>query len=352
MTKLVRNYKRYVVPFCEAMHYTVGMYEKKHSLTFVVFMSVCAVLIFVSVVGNWDGGAFKDPKGQNIIKATHDSNFRGAHYYVTNEKGPFMDLKAKELMFNNTAGRSFAQSPKGLLYTKDGKIVNYRGRRGVFNDQEQKLTLDYDVHVETGETKASSDKMIYYMDKDIIELAGTVKSSTYYVEQKDYIEIEGDRARIYPESERSEFRDNVKGLVRRARLYEESLYFASDELDIAMTTGKVDLKGNVFMRKQLLRATSRRGEIFLENYNKKLKYFVLYDDVKVVEKIVIDGKTTKRLAYAEKLEGMMSESKAILTGYPKVYQENDVIKGNQIILRENTEVIEVIDANTNILIKD
>lgn len=47
----------------------------------------------------------------------------------------------------------------------------------------------------------------------------------------------------------------------------------------------------------------------------------------------------------------MSENKIILTGYPKVYQLKDVIKGNRIILREDNEVVEVDDANTNFILK-
>lgn len=328
------------------------MFELKHSLTFIFFISASLALIMLSFVGQWDGGAFKDFDQQDRVEATKDSNFIKADYFTINEDGPLMRLEAKELMFNNSVKRSFALAPEGIYYTSDRKIVNYRGQRGLFDEKLQKLTLEGDVFVETGETKASSHKMFYFTERDFIELFDSVKSSTYHVEQKDYIEVEGDYAWIKPEKEVSFFRGDVKGLIRRDRRYEESLYFWSDTLTTRLKASKVDLLGNVRVKKQLLTADSRRGEIFLENYNKKLKYFVLYDDVKVVEKVVLEGQPMKRLAFAEKLEGMMSESKAILTGYPRVYQQKDVIKGNKIILRENTEVIEVIDANTNILIKD
>ena len=77
--------------------------------------------------------------------------------------------------------------------------------------------------------------------------------------------------------------------------------------------------------------------------------------MKVVEKVKLekDGSvsTFERRAFGEKLEGMMSESKIILTGYPKVFQQNDVITGNKIVLRENNEVVEVDDANTNFILR-
>jgi len=72
---------------------------------------------------------------------------------------------------------------------------------------------------------------------------------------------------------------------------------------------------------------------------------VLYDDVKVVERVETERATFERKAFSEKLEGISSEEMVILTGYPKVYQLDDFIKGNKIILRENNEVVEVDDAN-------
>ncbi|MCK5883362.1 MAG: hypothetical protein KAG61_06720, partial [Bacteriovoracaceae bacterium] len=88
------------------------------------------------------------------------------------------------------------------------------------------------------------------------------------------------------------------------------------------------------------------------NYNKKLKYFSLRSDVKVRERVVTtDGKVIIRRAYAEDLEGLMKESMIILTGYPKVYQESDVIRGNKIILHEDNSVIEVDDASSNFRVK-
>ena len=58
-----------------------------------------------------------------------------------------------------------------------------------------------------------------------------------------------------------------------------------------------------------------------------------------------------RRAFSEKLEGLARDNKLILTGYPKVFQLNDIIKGNVITLRGNNEVVEVDDANTHFKIQ-
>ena len=112
------------------------------------------------------------------------------------------------------------------------------------------------------------------------------------------------------------------------------------------------LIGNVKLIKQGLTALSREGEIFMDNYNKKLKYYTLIDDVKLTEKVKLeDGSSFIRTAVAEKLDGLVAEEKNILTGFPKVFQQGDVITGNRITIRENNQVVEVDDANTDFILK-
>jgi len=108
------------------------------------------------------------------------------------------------------------------------------------------------------------------------------------------------------------------------------------------------MQGNVSFKKDNLDAQANRGEVFLENYNKRLKYYALYDDVRLQESLINNGNPMTRKAIAEKLEGITGEKKIILTGYPKVFQGRDVIKGNRIIIRENIETVEVDDANSSI----
>ena len=47
----------------------------------------------------------------------------------------------------------------------------------------------------------------------------------------------------------------------------------------------------------------------------------------------------------------MNERKVVLTGFPKVIQDKDIIKGNKIILRENSESVEIDDANSSMILK-
>jgi lipopolysaccharide export system protein LptA len=299
------------------------MMARKHTFLFVIFLLGSSGLIGFSFLGNWDGGIFKEADSdQTPMNSMQESYFKTVQYHVLEKGEPLFMLDADELTMNSTVGKTFFFKPKGFVFTGKGE------------------------RVDLPDTQANSEKMIYEVKEDRVHLIGDVKTKTFYVEQGDWIYLDADEAYFWTEARRSRYLGNVSGEIKRKRVYEDSLSFRSNELYLNMNTLKADLNHNVFMKKQNLTATSRRGEIFLENYNKKLKYFVLYDDVKVIEKVMLDGKFINRKAFSEKLEGLPSESKIILTGYPKVYQLNDVIKGNKIVLRENTEVVEVDDANS------
>jgi lipopolysaccharide transport protein LptA len=184
-----------------------------------------------------------------------------------------------------------------------------------------------------------------------MEATGNVKTNSLDAKTKDQLSITSDFAVYRPEQEFFEYQKNVRGLVQRARQYEENVTFKTDLLTLSGPESLVEMKGNVAFKKGNLDASSNKGTVFLENYNKKLKYYSLSDDVRLQETLTMDGKPLVRKAFAEKLEGFISEKRVVLTGLPKVFQGRDVIKGNRIIIRENIETVEVDDANTNITLE-
>src|SRR5690606_20122020 len=97
--------------------------------------------------------------------------------------------------------------------------------------------------------------------------------------------------------------------------------------------------------------SGRKAELFFQNYNKSLKYFVINDDVKVTETLNTPQGVVQRRSFSESLEGFGSEKKMILSGAPRVEQGKDVIKGYRITIRENAELIEVDDAMSDVQVK-
>ena len=68
--------------------------------------------------------------------------------------------------------------------------------------------------------------------------------------------------------------------------------------------------------------------------------------------ITVEEGLLERKAFAEKLEGFAQDEKMILTGYPKVIQGEDVIKGNVIHLYQQNEVVEVLDNDSSFKLKE
>ncbi len=323
------------------------MLERKHTFTVAAFLVSSASLIFFSFSRSWDGGVYRQANSNALRRVnSEDSYLKSVEYFVLKKGRALFALNSDELTLDGGGEKSIFIRPKGLVFTSSGQKINYEGLAGIFNQKSGVLTLEREVLLNTEDTEAKSKKMIYQSAKDQVHLIGAVKTKTFRAEEGDWIFIDSQEAYFWPQKRRSTYLGKVSGLIKRKKAYEDSMKFKSNKFHLNMNTHKAKLTKDVYIKKQNLSATSRRGEIFLENYNKKLKYFALYDDVKVIEKVMLDGKFIDRKAFSEKLEGIPSEEKIVLTGYPKVYQLNDVIRGNRIILRENTEVVEVDDANT------
>ena len=149
---------------------------------------------------------------------------------------------------------------------------------------------------------------------------------------------------VWPATGNLQYRYNVRGHLDRTRSYEPGIKFTTQVLDFLRLEQKINLGGNVFIERGSTKVQALRGEMFLENYNKRLKYYELFDDVRIEELVPTAMGTLLRKGFAEHLEGHMAEDKLIMTGYPKVYQDKDVIKGNRIIVRPHSAIVEVDDA--------
>lgn len=326
-----------------------------------IFFSFLLTLGFITVWGEsveWKrSSALKNQAEDDSQSYDEESYFQTVSFYRVKDEKPVLHLDAKELSMNSASGKSLFTEPRGVGFTNNGEPIQYQAKKGFLFRQENQIIFEDEVQFNMETSTLTADKTIYFMEKDEIVSDGNVKTTSISVDgnSKEDIQVWSNSAVTWPSKDRSRYRGDVRGLIKRKRVYEENIRFKAQQVDVNMVTLQIDLLEDVHLEKQQLKADSHRGEIFLENYNKKLKYFVLYDDVKVVEKVKLEkeGRVSsfERRAFGEKLEGMMSESKVILTGYPKVFQQNDVITGNKIVLRENNEVVEVDDANTNFILR-
>ncbi len=300
---------------------------------------------------NLDESVFKS-SGQQVSSAMVESYMKNINFYRYKLGSKNIHLNSEEVVNNQITGQLITKNPNGVVVEDNTDPMYYSGDSGFFNKSIGQLNINGNVEIRTGDTIANSQRLIYRQSVDIVDLYGDVKTVNNNNKKLYRLVVNSDKAKYRKKIGILNYVGNVNGQIRRRRKYEAPVFFKSNRLDFFENEMRGDLLGEVEIKKLDTLATSRRGELFLENYNKKLKYFALYDDVVVKQDVSpIDGTPFVRTAFSEKLEGYPSEGLIVLLGYPKVNQKQDVIKGNIIILRDNNETIEVDNANSNFRLK-
>lgn len=331
--------------------------KSRQYLIIIIFFFITAGLSLYSFMGNFESNEKKvDQQAKIKNSADDESFFKVVDLYLVDKKMPFLKLEAVELILTKKNTTILGFTTVGTIFRHGENNVeldpiHFKGENARLEVNDKQLFLHKEVNVAMNTSVLDSDDVKISNNGAIIEAQGTVRTKTTDVKTNDQININSDYAIYKPKEEFFEYRQNVQGNIVRKRLYEENVSFTTDLLTMMGAKSEVDMRGNVSFKKDNLDAFANQGTVFLENYNKKLKYYSLSDDVRLQERLVMDGKPMTRKAFSEKLEGIISEKKIILTGLPKVFQEKDVIKGNRIIIRENVETVEVDDANTSIILE-
>jgi lipopolysaccharide export system protein LptA len=313
----------------------------------------CVGLGTLSILGHFNdyGGDINKNIAGPKYDELEESYLKKSEYYYLNHGKPLLKMDSDELTLSATNSKIFGFNPNGVLYTTEDPIF-FESKNFLLFLKKQELVLENKVEVNFNKTKFLSNKMHLYSVQRKIEATGDVHSTSQSDVDGGKIYISSDSATAELKTKHYEYHGKVEGKIERKKLYEDSIQFKTDFLAYSALENLIDMQGNVQLSRRNSTASSLKGEIFLENYNKKLKYYTLYDDVKLEEHVVSNGNTLERKAFAEKLECIASERKIILTGFPKVFQQKDVIKGNRITIRENIETVEVDDANSSILLKE
>ncbi|MEA9357071.1 LptA/OstA family protein [Bacteriovorax sp. PP10] len=332
---------------------------KSRQYTIIIFFVIITVgLSIYSYMGNFDGDSNSAANAAAIEK--HDemdeSYFKAVDYYLVDQGKPFLRLESTELTLSKQNTEVVGFNPDGVIYRRDEAGVEedpiyFTSKNSRVFTQNKELYLQQDVEIKVANSNLKSDKVTIFNSGRHLEADGNVRTQSFDPKTNDQILITSNFALYRPKEQFFEYQRNVKGTIQRKRQYEESVSFTTDMMTLEGLKSEVEMKGNVTFKKGNLDASSNQGTVFLENYNKRLKYYSLSDDVRLQESLLVGGKPMVRKAFAEKLEGLISEKKIILTGLPKVFQEKDVIKGNRITIRENIETVEVDDANTNITLE-
>ena len=273
-------------------------------------------------------------------------------YFHLKNSSPLLSLTATQMRSQGEETAEF-DSPKGLYFFKENSNpLQYESNEALYAKANSTLTFTGEVTLVTDEAKYKAEKLRYHFPSDLLSAWGDIRFNADDLKTKDHVEIRADRMRAYPKKQSSHFEGSVQGEIQRRRQYEGKTSFKSRELDFDQKKSEASLLGDVLVKRGGYLLTAGKADMFLENFNNSLKYFVMNDDVKLREKIQTStGQLVERKAFAERLEGFGREQKMVLSGAPRVEQGEDVIKGYRITIRENAELIEVDDAMSDMQMK-
>ncbi|MBT4791101.1 MAG: LPS export ABC transporter periplasmic protein LptC [Halobacteriovoraceae bacterium] len=323
------------------------MYNKKNLGVILIFSSIVLLVLFMALTTQRDRfGVTMD----GAVKHDVESLFVGVHYFRLLDLVPNFELKSKSLVITNNNLFNFID-PRGVFLSKDSQ-TRYQANKGFLNQSTSNLELFGDVRLADEYSDYVSDTLKYDGKNEIIYANGNVSSQVIDKKTLDIIKLSSHKLTSYMAEKRVELMGSVKGRLIRKRRYETGFKFRAEEAEFNSPKSRLELAKSVKIYRNNYYLKAEKAEIFLENYNKKLKYYVLYDDVKLEEKLQLtNGKLQTRRAYSEKLEGHQRSGKIVLTGAPRVEQGRDVIKGYQITLHENVEMVEVDDSQSSFNLK-
>lgn len=319
------------------------------SIIIILLYAVMNIAVIVSAQLQ-DSSVDVDDEIEKVTAPEYTEIFNLNYFHLKNAE-PQMSLSSDKMKSQDDSFAEF-ESPRGIYnLSAKKKIVKYEAQEGSYQKAKNLLILKDDVKISADEGEYLAQKINYYLSKDLIKASGGVKFDGIDPRSKDRILIESQSMEANPDKQLSTFKGSVKGEMLRQKRYEGKLEFKSQQLQLDGINSKARLEGDVQLRRQSYLITAGNGDIYLENFNKSLKYFVFNDDVKVTEKLQTAEGVSFRKAYAERLEGFGQEQKMVLSGAPKVEQGKDVVKGYRITIRENMDLIEVDDAMSDMQIK-
>jgi lipopolysaccharide export system protein LptA len=323
--------------------------DKKSVILILVFVGINAVVIFKSLQVKTD-----PVKMSSAAKAVAPEYtvIDDLDYFNTREGVPQLSLQAQVM---RSMGEEYAEfeNPKGVYnYQKTNETLRYQAGHAVYKKPKDLLTLTQEVKISSEKADYYADKVNYYLKKDLITGKGNVKFLGSDPKTRDSVDVRSVSMKAYPQRQYGFFTGSVTGLVQRKKKYEGALHFSSDTLELKGAESLAHLESNVRLKRDEYLITGGKADIYLENFNKSLKYFVMNDDVKLTENLKNpQGGVTQRKAFAERLEGFGREQKMVLSGAPRVEQGTDVVKGYRITFRQQVDLLEIDDAMTDMKMK-
>ena len=310
------------------------------------------IVISLGMMGRIPSRSITDEKDARKGSQSYRDYFKKLQYYSLfwEEEQRQFHLSADELQSNRGTGKVIFINPSGTVDLKGQHSLFYRGARGHFDDSRDELHLMDEVVLSEGNSRITSDRAIYQTRRKELKLSGEVVGWNRFDQYKSSVRIRSQEAFARLLQGKIRYSGNVTGRLESFREQQQGeLFFSSAVLDMDLRRYRLDISDDVTFKREQFAAQGNRGEIFLNKKGRRVEHYTLHDNVRLREKVKRESGQSyfERTAMAEKLEGTFGDNRIVLTGRPRVIQEKDVIKGNQIILRKDIETVEVDDASAN-----
>ena len=277
----------------------------------------------------------KQLKAKNIVM----------RYRTEDQKGEVVaDLMEADLISQEISDINLTR-PKGFIIEGDNKL-HYQALRGVLPKGNRFVKLTDDVNFQLGFHEMSGDVFIYRTNSQKLYGRGNIELNSK--DQKDRIELKSNELNYYLNNNYFSLKGDITGKVKKPRAYQVPIYLESQKLSYSAAESFIAFEEDVLVEMGPRSMKALKGNIFLDNYSKNLKYYVLHDDIEYVESFLNEqGEQVQRKAYSQKLEGFVRGNKVILSGAPEVRQEKNIIRGYQITVFGDSELLEVDESRAN-----
>ena len=311
-------------------------------ILFFLFVSLC--VFFMP-----DGLIIESPKHEGQTSSSKKSEnqvFKGASYFSFNNLGENTQINSEKIIHEGAGGKITLLRPFGEILSKDGKI-DYHGEYGEIFPGIHSVHLYEGVSFRGKGIDVKSKEMFLNQKKGEVSLLGEVETKAN-LDKGDKLFLRSEKAYLNRNQSLINYKGQVKGRVFfKNDKFSGPLSFTSENLKYFSTLGELELSEDVTLDRDTVNIQSRKGHIFLREKKKGIRYFVLEDDVKFREKFFLNsGKAILRTGISQKLEGFGFDQRIVFSGYPRIKQLDDLIRGNEIIIRQKSELIEIINTNS------
>ncbi len=280
------------------------------------------------------------------LNQSEAQEFFNATFYSFDVKNEPFIVNSLKVFMPSGGKKVLLTEPFGSIKTS-GQKMKYKGSHGEVFLKDQEVRLNGRVVLSKPDLQITGDKMILNQQSKEAFMYENVRTFLK-TSAGNKIRIRSKNAEVKESLGLINYEENVSGVINfKDKKYSPKILFSSESLSYFISDSKMTLEENVNLRKENIHLKARYGRVLVDRVKNDIGYFKLIDDVKFREAFTAsNGQRVERTGISQVLEGFGPERKIVMSGYPKIKQLDDLIQGNKIILKEESELVEIINTNS------